>query len=106
MRKAAQLLAVTMVITALLAVGIASADPVNSKHAQFITLNCGGEELQVVTIENNRAVVVNEVGTTSVFVIKSIQGSSTDPQSEQQGELTSCTTDGLTVSGFFTPRGP
>ena len=96
-----------MVITALLAVGIASADPVNSKNAQFITLSCGGEELQVVTIENNRAVVVNEVGTTSVFVIKSIQGSSTstDRQSEQQDELTSCTTDGLTVTGFFTPRG-
>lgn len=99
----------TMVITALLAVGIASADPVNSKNAQFITLNCGGEPLRVVTIENNRAVVVNEVDTTSVFVIKSIEESSTstDPQSgQQQGELTSCTTDGLTVTGFFTPRRP
>ena len=39
------------------------------------------------------------VCTTSAFVIKSIQESSTsaDPQSEQQGELTSCPTDGFTV---------
>ncbi len=106
MRRAVQL-AATMMITAVLTVGIASADPVNSKNAQFITLNCGGEPLQVVTIANNRAVVVNEVGTTSVFVITSIgeSSTSTDPGSEQQGELTSCTTDDLTVTGFFTPRG-
>jgi hypothetical protein len=48
MRRAVQL-AATMVITAVLTVGIASADSVNSKNAQFITLNCG-EPLQVVTI--------------------------------------------------------
>jgi hypothetical protein len=104
-RRRAVQLAATMVITAVLAVGIASADPVNSKNTQFITLNCGSESLQVVTIENNRVVVVNGVGTTSIFVIKSIEESSTstDPQSEQQGELTICTTDGLTVTGFFTP---
>jgi len=85
-------------------VGIASANPVNSRNAQFITLIYGGEPLQLVTIENNRAVVVNEVGTTSVFAIKIIQEppTVTDPESEQQGELTICTTAGLTVTGFFT----
>src|SRR5215217_7765426 len=47
--KRALLLATTMVITALLAVEIASADPLNSPNAQTFTLNCAGEEVTLVT---------------------------------------------------------
>ena len=67
MKRALLLLAATMVITTLLAVGIASADPVNSPNAQTYTLNCGGEEVTFVTIGFNRAPLANVVEGTSNF---------------------------------------
>jgi hypothetical protein len=76
------LLAATMVITALFAVGIASADPLKSKNAQILTLDCGGEEVTVVTLFNNNAVVNNVVDTTANFVLTRFEGTVTftDPE--------------------------
>jgi hypothetical protein len=76
------LLAATMVITALFAVGIASADPLKSKNAQILTLDCGGEEVTVVTLFNNNAVVNNVVDTTANFVLTRFEGTATftDPE--------------------------
>ncbi len=111
MRRAV-LLAATMAIVAVLAVGMASADPVNSKNAQIITLDCGGEEVTVATLLNNRTVVVNVVGTTGNFVATQFAGTATftDPETREvvedkfvdpigqgkknglQGSLTTCET--------------
>ena len=111
-RIVALLVMVVMAITVLLAVGIASADPIKSKNAQILTLNCGGEEVMVVTLFNNNAIVLNVVGSTSNFVTTHIEGTFTftDPGSGQTvvvpidepigqgqrtgqaGTLTSCTT--------------
>ena len=79
------LLAAAMAITVLLAAGIASADPIKSKNAQILTINCGGEEVTVVTIVNNNAIVANVVDSTSNFVTTRIEGTFTftDPESGQ-----------------------
>ena len=82
MRRAV-LLAATMVITALLAVGIASADPLKSKNALILTFDCGGEEVvEVVTLVNNSAVAFNVVDSTSNFVATRFEGTTTftDPE--------------------------
>ena len=81
MRRAV-LLAATTAIVAVLAVGMASADPVNSKNAQILTFDCGGEEVTVATLFNNRAVVFNVVDTTGNFVITRVEGTATftDPK--------------------------
>ena len=76
MRKAV-LLAATMVITALLAVGIASADPLKSKNALILTFDCGGEEVTVATLVNNNAVAFNVVDSTSNFVATRFEGTTT-----------------------------
>ena len=112
MRRAV-LLAATMAIVAVLAVGVASADPVNSKNAQIFTFDCGGEEVTVATLFNNRAVVVNVVDTTGNFLFTRIEGTATftDPETGEvldefefefpigqgqrkglQGSLTTCDT--------------
>jgi hypothetical protein len=87
MRRAV-LLAATMAIVAVLAVGMASADPVNSKNAQIFTLDCGGEEVTVATLFNNRAVVVNVVDTTGNFLFTRIEGTATftDPETGEAVE--------------------
>ncbi len=71
-----------MVITALLAVGIASADPLKSKNAQILTFDCGGEEVKVATLVNNNAVAFNVVDSTSNFVATRFEGTTTftDPE--------------------------
>ena len=82
MRRAVLLAAATAIV-AVLAAGMASADPVNSKNAQIFTLDCGGEEVTLVaTLFNNRAVVVNVVDTTGNFVFTRIEGTATftDPE--------------------------
>ena len=76
MRRAV-LLAATMAIVAVLAVGMASADPVNSKNLQIYELDCGGELVTVSTIFNNNSIVVHEVGTTGNFVATRIAGTFT-----------------------------
>ncbi len=68
MRRAV-LLAATMAIVAVLAAGMASADPVNSKNAQIFTFDCGGEQVTVVTIFQSRGVQFNVVDTTGNFVL-------------------------------------
>jgi hypothetical protein len=80
--RRALLLAAAMAITALLAVGIASADPINSKNAQTFTLDCGGKEVRVVFVLQNAAVVTNVVGTTENFVGTKFEGTNTftDPE--------------------------
>ncbi len=108
----AVLLAATMAIAAVLAAGVASADPINSKNAQIVTLDCGGEQVTVVTLLNNRSVVANVVGTTGNFVATQFAGTVTftDPETGEvveeefvdpigqgqkkglQGSLTTCET--------------
>ncbi|CAA9425355.1 MAG: hypothetical protein AVDCRST_MAG01-01-2552 [uncultured Rubrobacteraceae bacterium] len=80
------LLAATTAIVAVLAVGMASADPVNSKNAQILTFDCGGEEVTVATLFNNRAVVFNVVDTTGNFVITRVEGTATFTEPET-GEM-------------------
>ena len=111
MRRAV-LLAATMAIVAVLAVGMASADPLNSKNVDIFTIDCGGELVTVSTISNNNSVVVHVVGTTGNFVATRIAGTATftDPETGEiieeefefpigkgkkkglQGSLTTCTT--------------
>ena len=81
--RRALLLAAAMAITALFAVGISSADPINSKNAQTFTLDCvGGKEVRVVFVLQNAAVVTNVVGTTENFVGTKFEGTNTftDPE--------------------------
>ena len=111
MKRMALVLAVVMVM-AVFGSGIAAADPINSKNAQITTLNCGGEQVTVVTLVNNRAIVANVVGTTGNFVVTQIAGTGTftDPETGEvvqeefvdpigqgkkkglQGSLTTCET--------------
>jgi len=132
MRRAVLLLA-TMAITALLAVGIASADPVNAPSAGTLDIVCGGEEVTLVTLANN-APLLNVVEGTSTFHITELIFTFTDQdtgdidtdtlpvgQGNQTGledELVTCTTPSntfvdketdhtivveTTAVGFFTP---
>jgi hypothetical protein len=81
--RRALLLAAAMAVTALLAVGLASADPINSKNAQTFTLDCvGGQSATVVFVLQNAAVVTNVVGSTENFVGTKFEGTNTftDPQ--------------------------
>ena len=111
MRRAV-LLAATMAIVAVLAVGMASADPLNSKKVQLYELDCGGEPITVATIFNNNSIVVHEVDTTGNFVATRVEGTFTftDPDTGEiveeefavptgkgkkkglRGSLTTCTT--------------
>jgi len=75
MRRAV-LLAATMAIVAVLAVGMASADPVNSKKAPIVTFDCGGEQVRV-TFLLNPSVVFNVVDTTGNFVLTRVEGTET-----------------------------
>ena len=110
MRRAV-LLAATMAIVAVLATGIASADPVNSKKAPITTFDCGGEQVTVTFLLNPSA-IFSVVGTTSNFVLTRADGTDTftDPETGevveeefvflvgqgkrtgQQGSLTTCDT--------------
>ncbi len=109
MRRAV-LLAATMAIVAVLAVGMASADPVNSKKAPIVTFDCGGEQV-TVTFLLNPSVVFNVVDTTGSFVLTRAEGTATftDPETGEvvqedfvfrgegqkeglQDSLTTCTT--------------
>jgi hypothetical protein len=79
--KRALLLLATTVITALLAVGIASADPVNSEKVLISTFDCGGEPV-TVTFLLNPSSVFNVVDTTGNFVLTRVEGTETitDPE--------------------------
>jgi hypothetical protein len=110
MRRAV-LLAATMAIVAVLAVGMASADPVNSKKAPIVTLTCGGEQVRVTFLLNPSA-IFNVVDTTGSFVLTGGEGTATftDPETGEvveepidftigqgkktglQDSLTTCTT--------------
>lgn len=83
-RRIVALLA-TMAISVLLVVGIASADPINSKNVRVFAFDCGGEEVSVATIVHSQASVGNVVGTTSNFVTTLGEGTLTftDPESGQ-----------------------
>ena len=110
MRRAV-LLAATMAIVAVLAVGTASADAVNGKNVEIHTFDCGGEEVTVTFLLNPSA-IFSVVGTTSNFVLTRADGTDTftDPETGevverdfeflvgkgqrtgQQGSLTTCDT--------------
>lgn len=82
-RRMALILTTAAILAALAAVaGVAGADPLNSKNAEILELDCGGELVRVVTLFNNRAVAVNEVETTGNFVATRIAGTLTftDPE--------------------------
>ena len=94
--RRALLLAAMVAITALLVVGTASADPINSKNAKTFTLeDCGGRDVTVVFVLQNAAVVNNVVGTTENFVGTAFTGTVTytDPATGQS----------VTESIFFHP---
>ncbi len=80
MRRAV-LLAATMAIVAVLAVGTASADPVNSKKVEIVTFECDGEQVTVTFLLNPSA-IFSVVGTTSNFVLTRADGTDTftDPE--------------------------
>ena len=86
MRRAV-LLAATMAIVAVLAVGTASADPVN-KNSEILTFDCGGEQVTVVTIFQSRGVQFNVVDTTGNFVLTrvDITETFTNPDTEEMVE--------------------
>ena len=131
MRRAV-LLAATMAIVAVLAVGTASADPVNGKNVVISTFDCGGEEVTVTFLENPSA-IFSVVGTSSNFVLTGGEGTATFTETGeveeiefsigqgqrkgQQDSLTTCDTTitfqdpelgpvtvDFTFTGFFTPR--
>ncbi|CAN5705179.1 hypothetical protein BH20ACT12_BH20ACT12_07710 [soil metagenome] len=108
LRRIGIIAVLSLIVTTLLAMGIASADPVNSKNAQIFTLNCGGEEVTFVTNVNNSAPVLNVVDSTSNLVIREIIFTGIDPDTGEilfsdtlstgqgnqtgiQGELVTCT---------------
>ena len=77
MRRAV-LLAAAMAIMVVLAVVIASADQINSKHAQTFTLACsGGKTVTGVFVINNAGVVLNVEETTENFVGTEFTGTHT-----------------------------
>jgi len=100
-----------MAIVAVLAAGMASADPVNGKNVEISTFDCGGEEVTVTFLLNPSA-IFSVVGTTSNFVLTRADGTDTftDPETGevverdfeflvgkgqrtgQQGSLTTCDT--------------
>jgi hypothetical protein len=84
-KRLALMLAMAAIITAL-GVGIGSADPVNSKNVQRFHLDCGGEQITVVTIFQNKALVANIEGSTGNFVITRLSGTFTytDPQTGEE----------------------
>ena len=81
-------LAATMAIVAVLAAGMASADPVNSKKVQISTFVCDGEQLTVTFLENPSA-IFSVVGTTSNFVLTRADSTATyiDPETGDPVEL-------------------
>ncbi len=126
------LLVATMAIVAVLAAGMASADPVNSKKVQIATFVCGGEQVTVTFLENPSA-IFSVVGTTSNFVLTGGEGTATFTETGEveefvfligqgqrtglQDSLTTCDTTitfqdeelgpvtvDFTFIGFFTPR--
>ena len=85
MKRVAFVIAIAAIITAL-GVGIVSADPINSKNVQRFHLDCGGEQITVVTIFQNAASVSNIEGSTGNFVITRLSGTFTytDPQTGEE----------------------
>jgi hypothetical protein len=133
--KRALLLLATTVTTALLAVGIASADPINAPSAGTLDFVCGGEEVTLVTLANN-APMLNVVEGTSTFHLTELTFTYTDQVNGEigsdtlltgrgdrtglQGDLVTCTAPSdtfvdeesghtivvtTTAVGFFTPLG-
>jgi hypothetical protein len=84
-KRLALALAMAAIIT-VLGVGIGSADPINSKNVQRFHLDCDGEQITVVTIFQNDAVVANIEGSTGNFVITRLSGTFTytDPQTGEE----------------------
>ena len=129
------LMVATMAIAVVLAVGIASADPVNSKKAEVFTISCtNGQTYQLVTAGGIPAHIV---GSTGNIIPVEFTFTGTDPDTGEvlfsetdpvgmgnkvglQGDLITCTTAPevfedpgtgelvefvITVEAFLTPRG-
>ena len=57
------LMVATMAIAVVLAVGIASADPINGKNAEVFTISCtNGQTYRIVTTSGNPAHIVGSTG--------------------------------------------
>ena len=93
MRRAV-LLAATMAIVTVLAVGMASADPVNSKKAPISTFDCGGEQVTVTFLLNPSA-IFNVVDTTGSFVLT--RADSTATFIDENGEVVDLPTETFLV---------
>ena len=129
------LLAATIAITVLLAVGIASADPIKSKNAEVFPISCtNGQTYTVVVVGGNAGHIV---GSTGNIIPVEFTFTATDPETGEvlfsetepvgkgkkvglQDDLITCTTEPvtefipelgqevtffLTVEAFLTPRG-
>ena len=129
------LMVATMAIAVVLAVGIASADPINGKNAEVLTISCtNGQTYQVVTTSGNPAHIV---GSTGNIIPVEFTFTVTDPDTGEvlfsetggvgkgnkvglQGDLITCATEPvtefipelgqegtflITVEAFLTPRG-
>jgi hypothetical protein len=62
------LIAVLVAASIVVAVPIASADPINAKNSQLVTAVCGGQQVQVVVNGNGKFTPAHFVNGTSVFV--------------------------------------
>jgi hypothetical protein len=84
-KRLALVLAMSAIVMAL-GVGIGSADPINSKNVSTEQWDCGGEQITIVTIFQNDAIVANIVGSTGNFVITRLSGTFTytDPQTGEE----------------------
>ena len=87
MKRLALVLIMASIITAL-GVGIGSADPINSKNVERFQADCGGEQITVVTIFQNDAVVGNIEGSTGNFVITRLSGTFTYTDTQTGEEVT------------------
>jgi hypothetical protein len=83
---------VAAMIMSVLGVGVALADPINSKKATTFTVNCEGETFDVV--ESFGAGAVHILGDTSNFVVKEVTFTALDP-----------TTGEVLASQTFAPAG-
>jgi len=134
MRRAVVLVA-TMAIAVVLAVGIASADPVNSKNAEVLTISCtNGQTYQIVVAGGGPGHIV---GSNRNIIPVEFTFTATDPDTGEvlfsetlppgkakqvglQDDLITCTTEPVTefipelgqevtffisVEAFLTPRG-
>jgi hypothetical protein len=134
MRRIILLALLALLMTAMLGVGVAIADPVNSKKAVTFTLNCGDGDFEVVEPFGAGGPLFNLEDDEHHMVVKEFTATAVDPETGEvldtvtvtggemvglQGDLRTCTREPFTVIDpelgevvifaearvLFTPRG-